>query len=180
MFWTARFESCATLLVSAMHNLVDLDKYQGLQSSSDDVVLSTLNEIVARGNWTLAKLLTLLGAQVTKSDVTALSAGLAVYALALKASVHDPSPTIIKGRADAIGIPAFAALNAIPKLGLIVSVALEFGYATPRPYITFTIMFAAVVIVFFGFLIFGIGERSVCQLRINGGRDVEEGDVVPP
>ncbi|KDQ52471.1 hypothetical protein JAAARDRAFT_210438 [Jaapia argillacea MUCL 33604] len=192
--WVPRLQPCKSLLVSVVRNLIDLDKYQGLCSSSDDVVLRTMNEIVSQGNYTLAGLSALLGyvyppfsrfrdaelmaiayrAQVVKSDVTAASAGLTLYALLLKHAVHDPPLSIVKVRINTIGIPVFAALNAIPKQGLIVVVALEFGYATPRPFVAIAIIFAAVATVFLGLLIW---ERSAVQSHIDAARDVEGGTV---
>ncbi|KDQ52476.1 hypothetical protein JAAARDRAFT_198126 [Jaapia argillacea MUCL 33604] len=153
-----------------MHNLIDLDKYQGLCSSSNDVVLRTMTEIVSQGNYILAGLSTLLGVQVIKSDVTAASAGLTLYALLPKHAVHDPPVNIAKVCSTppplsinlrlilvevciiTIGIPIFTVLNAIPKLGLIVAVALEFRYATPWPLAAFAITFAVVTTIFLGLL----------------------------
>ncbi|KDQ52521.1 hypothetical protein JAAARDRAFT_478406 [Jaapia argillacea MUCL 33604] len=113
-------------------------------------------------------------AQVVKSDVTAASAGLTLYALLLKYAFHDPTLNIVKARINTIGIPVFAALNAIPKLGLIVAVALEFGYATPRPFAAFTIMLATVATAFLGLLMW---EHSVVPSHLNTARDIEGGTV---
>ncbi|KDQ57142.1 hypothetical protein JAAARDRAFT_194315 [Jaapia argillacea MUCL 33604] len=172
MFWASCSHSCKSVLIDVMCNLVDLDRYHGLHSSSEDVVLCTMTEIVYQGNYALARLSALLGVQVIKSDMTAACAGLTLYALLLKSAVHNPPLNIARVRINTIGIPIFAALEAIPKLGLIVAVALELGYATPRPSTAFTVMFAVVTATFLGLVAW---EYSVVQSNMNTARDVEGG-----
>ncbi|KDQ51561.1 hypothetical protein JAAARDRAFT_41016 [Jaapia argillacea MUCL 33604] len=154
-------KSIAKSAIPLIQEFVDVDKYSGLRSPSDQALISTLDNVACHRNTILACLFALLSAQITlmKCGVWMLTSGLILITLALKSRFEHASIETLRTRVETLGVPAFATLTTLPSFGLFIAITLEYFQVTPPPRAVSGFVLAILIPIYGAGLFVGIWER---------------------